>query len=269
MSELDRAVLRHVEQRPASPLVLIPTSSHTVDFAAAQLCSLRTVGWQPAALVVCWDRDACSVLRDAHLPAVLEEVGGGGRGTDKGKGAGGFHFEGPHKLGRKAHPYIPTGVFHHAGRALQWLKFYLLHRVSAALAGTRVPLLVVDADILWLRPAAAALSAACAGGPGLDVLAMADGGISSEYAASANAGAILSCDTSAARAFWRDANPHPNPDPSPHPHPHPHPHPNPDPNQVWPRDLVSARHAHRGVEAVDEALTRTRTRTLTLTLTLT
>ena len=66
MSELDRAVLRHVEQRPASPLVLIPTSSHTVDFAAAQLCSLRTVGWQPAALVVCWDRDACSVLRDAH-----------------------------------------------------------------------------------------------------------------------------------------------------------------------------------------------------------
>ena len=162
MSELDRAVLRHVEQRPASPLVLIPTSSHTVDFAAAQLCSLRTVGWQPAALVVCWDRDACSVLRDAHLPAVLEEVGGGGKGTGKGKGAGGFHFEGPHKLGGKAHPYIPTGVFHHAGRALQWLKFYLLHRVSAALAGTRVPLLVVDADILWLRPGAAALSAACA-----------------------------------------------------------------------------------------------------------
>ena len=132
MSELDRAVLRHVEQRPASPLVLIPTSSHTVDFAAAQLCSLRTVGWQPAALVVCWDRDACSVLRDAHLPAVLEEVGGGGKGTAKGKGAGGFHFQGPHKLGGKAHPYIPTGVFHHAGRALQWLKFYLLHRVTAA-----------------------------------------------------------------------------------------------------------------------------------------
>ena len=168
MSELDRAVLRHVEQRPASPLVLIPTSSHTVDFAAAQLCSLRTVGWQPAALVVCWDRDACSVLRDAHLPAVLEEVGGGGKGTGKGKGTGGFHFQGPHKLGGKAHPYIPTGVFHHAGRALQWLKFYLLHRVSAALAGTRVPLLVVDADILWLRPGAAALSAACAGAPGLD-----------------------------------------------------------------------------------------------------
>jgi hypothetical protein len=151
MSELDGAVLRHIEQRPASPLVLIPTSSHTVDFAAAQLCSLRTGGWQPAALVVCWDRDACSVLRDAHLPAVLEEVGGGGKGKGKGKGkgTGGFHFEGPHKLGGTAHPYIPTGVFHLAGRALQWLKFYLLHRVTAALAGTRVPLLLVDADILW------------------------------------------------------------------------------------------------------------------------
>ena len=167
MSELDLAVLRHVAQRPASPLVLIPTTSHTVDFAAAQLCSLRAVRWQPAALVVCWDRDACSMLRAARLPAVLDEVDGataaerrGGKG--KGKGTGGLHFEGPHKLDGKAHPYVPTGVFHSAGRALQWLKFYLLHRVTAALAGTRVPVLVVDADILWLRPGAAALSAACA-----------------------------------------------------------------------------------------------------------
>ena len=233
MSELDLAVLRHVAQRPASPLVLIPTTSHTVDFAAAQLCSLRAVGWQPAALVVCWDRDACSLLRAARLPAVLDEVGGttaavlaerrGGKG--KGKGTGGLHFEGPHKLDGKAHPYVPTGVFHSAGRALQWLKFYLLHRVTAALAGTRVPVLVVDADILWLRPGAAALSAACAeqelephtpslqpcapslqpcalrlqpcvsrcAEEGLDVLAMVDGGRSGEYAASANAGAILPC----------------------------------------------------------------------------
>ena len=232
MSELDQAVLRHVTQLPASPLVLIPTTSHTVDFAAAQLCSLSAIGWQPAALVVCWDRDACSLLRAARLPAVLDEVGGptaavlaerrGGKG--KGKGTGGLHFEGQHKLGGKAHPYVPTEVFHSAGRALQWLKFYLLHRVTTALAGTRVPVLVVDADILWLRPGAAALSAACAeqelephtpslqpcapslqpcalrlqpcvsrcAEEGLDVLAMVDGGRSGEYAASANAGAILS-----------------------------------------------------------------------------
>ena len=35
-------------------------------------------------------------------------------------------------------------------------------------------------------------------------------------------------------------------------------------NQVWPRDLVSARHAHRGVEAVDEVCARIRELVLSL-----
>ena len=153
MSELDGVVLQHVAQRPANPLVLIPTTSHTVDFAAAQLCSLRTAGWQPAAVAVCWDRSACSALRTARLPAVLDEVAvlAERRGGGEARGTG-------------AHPataYVPKGVFDFAGRTLQWLKFYLLRRVTAALAGTRVPLFVVDADILWLRPAARSLVASC------------------------------------------------------------------------------------------------------------
>ena len=35
-------------------------------------------------------------------------------------------------------------------------------------------------------------------------------------------------------------------------------------NQVWPRDLVSAQHAHRGVEAVDEVCARIRELVLSL-----
>ena len=206
--ELDAAVLQHVTQRPATPLVLIPTDSHTVDFAAMQLCSLRAIGWQPAALAVCWDRVACAALRAARLPSVLNDVTGTyaavlaeRRGEAERKGAPRAHTA---RRAASGPLFVPANVFNSEGRALQWLTFYLLRRVTAALAGTRVPLFVVDADILWLRPAAAALAAPCAE-EAVDVLAMADGGSSPEYAASANAGAILSCDTHRARAFWRDA----------------------------------------------------------------
>ena len=90
-------------------------------------------------------------------------------------------------------------VFSSWGRRLQWLKFYVLVQAHAALPG--VPLLLADADVVWLRrDAPEHLAARCRAG--IDLAFMRDGGDAS-YVGNANAGFILSCGTPAAVDFWR------------------------------------------------------------------
>jgi len=90
-------------------------------------------------------------------------------------------------------------VFSAWGRRLQWLKFYVLVQAHAALPG--VPLLLADADVVWLRrDAPEHLAARCRAG--IDLAFMRDGGDAS-YVGNANAGFILSCGTPAAVDFWR------------------------------------------------------------------
>ena len=199
---LDAAVQQHSARQPGSPLVLVPTTSHTVDFAALQLCSLQSFA-DPltAALAVCWDRSAFTALHTARLPAVLDETA-----TYEAVQAEAKARMAKKAIAQRRHDpdtFVPGSVFLPNGRALQWLKFYLLRRVSALLAHTGTPVFVVDSDVLWLQPAARALTAPCTE-EGLDVAAMVDGGNSAEYVARANAGAILSCDTAATRRLWRD-----------------------------------------------------------------
>ena len=90
-------------------------------------------------------------------------------------------------------------VFSAWGRRLQWLKLYVLVQAHAALPG--VPLLLADADVVWLRrDAPEHLAARCRAG--IDLAFMRDGGDAS-YVGNANAGFILSCGTPAAVDFWR------------------------------------------------------------------
>ena len=75
----------------------------------------------------------------------------------------------------------------------------MLVQAHAALPG--VPLLLADADVVWLRrDAPEHLAARCRAG--IDLAFMRDGGDAS-YVGNANAGFILSCGTPAAVDFWR------------------------------------------------------------------
>ena len=150
---------QHSARQPGSPLILVPTTSHTVDFAALQLCSLQSFA-DPltAALAVCWDRSACTALHAARLPAVLDETA-----TYEAVQAEAKARMAKKAIAQRRHDpdtFVPGSVFLPNGRALQWLKFYLLRRVSALLAHTGTPVFVVDSDVLWLQPAARALEEA-------------------------------------------------------------------------------------------------------------
>jgi hypothetical protein len=98
-------------------------------------------------------------------------------------------------VGRALHERGHKPVFSHEGRRMQWLKLF----APVYLEGSG-PFVLTDADVVWRAPASRLGEYACAGAE-YDV-AFAHNGARG-YPALANAGFIASCDTAAARAFFR------------------------------------------------------------------
>ena len=178
------------------------TSVHTLPFSLAQNCTAHHLALPSVA--VAWDEPSLKALHHHNVSAILADVFGEWEKLDAPTPGLQLRDHESWRFGRETtkakRDRQPLGVFGMAGRRLQWLKLYALDRIHALLPGQ--PVLVADADVLWLRPdAARLLRARC--DAGVDAAFMADRPDAS-YLGCVNGGFLLSCGTPAAARLFRD-----------------------------------------------------------------